>query len=266
MIKTLPKDITSYDLFKTFAILTMIIDHIGAYFFPEQLWFRAIGRMSFPVWLFLIGYARSRDLPMKLFIGAGILILADYVVGLPILPLNILVTIAITRLLIDRVAEFSLRGSWYLWGTATFLFLAVLPTAFVSDYGTRAIIIALAGYYLRHRESIANDRLIFQYMVFAFLSFIIVQHIMFGFSSHQLTFMTICVGLVHAALYYFKPLTLSGFTAKCPSSVVWFLQLCGRRLELQLVGGAFLGGDVVAWPEVDGLVDGTALPVGVEVT
>jgi hypothetical protein len=36
-------------------------------------------------------------------------------------------------------------------------------------------------------------------------------------------------------------------------------------LELQLINRAILCRDVIAWPEVDGLVDGSTLPVGVEV-
>ena len=68
--KTLPSSITSYDILKTFAVLTMIIDHIGLYFFPDEMWWRVIGRLSFPVWLFLIGYAQSRDIPKLLILGA----------------------------------------------------------------------------------------------------------------------------------------------------------------------------------------------------
>ena len=52
-VKTLPTAITSYDLFKTLAVATMLIDHVGIYFFPDELWFRVIGRLSFPIWLFL---------------------------------------------------------------------------------------------------------------------------------------------------------------------------------------------------------------------
>lgn len=39
------------------AILTMLVDHIGACFFPNQLWLRAIGRISIP--LFAYGIAKG---------------------------------------------------------------------------------------------------------------------------------------------------------------------------------------------------------------
>ena len=45
------------------AILTMLIDHIGACFFPSQLWLRAIGRISIP--LFAYGIAKGYGYSME---------------------------------------------------------------------------------------------------------------------------------------------------------------------------------------------------------
>lgn len=39
---------------KIIALVTMIIDHIGAIFFPELIFLRYIGRISFPLYAFLI--------------------------------------------------------------------------------------------------------------------------------------------------------------------------------------------------------------------
>ncbi len=36
----LPAPLTAYDLLKTLAIILMVVDHIGAYFFPDQMWWR----------------------------------------------------------------------------------------------------------------------------------------------------------------------------------------------------------------------------------
>ena len=44
-------------MIKLIAMATMLIDHIGAVFFPEILWLRIIGRISFP--LFAWGIARG---------------------------------------------------------------------------------------------------------------------------------------------------------------------------------------------------------------
>ena len=42
------------DFLKFLAMFTMLIDHIGYLFFPTQIWIRVIGRISFPIFAFLI--------------------------------------------------------------------------------------------------------------------------------------------------------------------------------------------------------------------
>lgn len=43
-------------MLKALALLTMVIDHIGFLFFPDQDWMRAIGRLTMPIF----GYAIAR--------------------------------------------------------------------------------------------------------------------------------------------------------------------------------------------------------------
>ncbi len=49
---------------KCIAVLTMIIDHTGAVLFPGDLVFRYIGRISFPIFCFLLveGFSHTRDM------------------------------------------------------------------------------------------------------------------------------------------------------------------------------------------------------------
>lgn len=56
------KGLTSYHL-KLLAAASMLIDHIGVIFYPETDWLRMIGRISFPlfVWLLVQGEAHTRD-------------------------------------------------------------------------------------------------------------------------------------------------------------------------------------------------------------
>lgn len=46
------------DLLKLLALITMLIDHIGAVFFPEQMLWRTLGRIAFPIfsWQLVEGY------------------------------------------------------------------------------------------------------------------------------------------------------------------------------------------------------------------
>lgn len=44
----------SQDYLKLLACFTMLIDHVGAIFFPQLQWMRIIGRISFPLYCFLL--------------------------------------------------------------------------------------------------------------------------------------------------------------------------------------------------------------------
>ncbi len=60
--------INSFQL-KCVAIVTMLIDHVGAIFFPEYLIFRYIGRIAFPIFCFLLveGFFHTRDIRKYMF-------------------------------------------------------------------------------------------------------------------------------------------------------------------------------------------------------
>ena len=241
--KTLPVEITSYDLLKTFAVITMVIDHIGIYLYPDQLWFRTIGRLSFPAWLFLIGYARSRDLPLKIWIGIGLLIIGDFLVGREMFPLNILVTIALVRILIDPFMESMLKSPARFWTISIALLVIALPTNLMSEYGALAIITAIFGYLVRNRHEIEErgDHFVTKdflsyYMIFSLFAYFIVQQILFMFSMQQFLFMAFGVTILHLFLMHFALATFPKMTEKSGTVGKYFFQICGRRtLEIYVV-------------------------------
>lgn len=59
----------SCDLLKAIAMAAMVADHIGAVLFPSAIVLRLIGRIAFPlyVWLLVIGFAHTSNLRKYLF-------------------------------------------------------------------------------------------------------------------------------------------------------------------------------------------------------
>jgi hypothetical protein len=152
----LPRQLTTLDVLKTWALVLMVVDHIGFYFLPEtgaflaegdpHLWWRAFGRLCVPVWFFLIGYARTRDLSPPLWVAAGIVLASSLVCGLWVFPLNILFTMILIRLIIDPVGEFALRSTGHLAITITLIILSSFHTFFLVEYGSVGLLVALPSY------------------------------------------------------------------------------------------------------------------------
>lgn len=225
--------LTSYDILKTLAVLLMIVDHIGHYFFPDLLWIRVVGRLCVPMWFFLIGYANSRDLSRILWIGGAILVAGNVIVGMPIFALNILATIIVVRLVLDRVVEMFDRSDVWRYGTAVALVLLIIPTAAFVEYGASVLILAMYGYYLRHGRSKAFMN---GFMIFTLLSFLISEHLFFGFSSAQFTVLGIGLFVVISALQFFKPCELPDLEKKLTPAGCFILRIGGRySLEIYVV-------------------------------
>jgi len=61
------------EMVRIIGLLSMIIDHAGAAFFPDQLWLRMLGRASFPIFaVFLVkGLEKTRS-PGRYFLRLGV--------------------------------------------------------------------------------------------------------------------------------------------------------------------------------------------------
>lgn len=230
--KTLPKELTSYDFFKTAAVVLMIIDHIGYYFFPEtEAWWRVFGRMCVPIWFFLIGYANSRDMGKKLWIGGGILLLANVVSGLFLLPLNILFTVLVCRQVLDRIMQISMLRVNNIAATTFVLFMLILPTAFLFEYGTQAILIAMFGWMVRHQKEARrlHKDSIEVFLAVNIMIFIGTQALFLGFNDQQTFVLGVGSFFVFGLVWLFKPKTYPELTKKLPGFIVAILQFGGRR-------------------------------------
>lgn len=242
MAETLPKDITSYDLLKSFAVVFMIIDHIGLYFFPEQLWWRVFGRFSAPIWLFLIGYARTRDIPLKLWAGAVILTVANAFVGDVFFPLTILVGMMLARRYMDRIVALTFSGF------EPFLFMIVLagvliiPSHLFVQYGLLCLLVPIYGL-LRRKHDEFRSLPHYQYFGFIFITcaaYIFMNTAYNDLDTMQLVTVIIGCALLFRYLYDFKPKTYPIMTQRLPNMLNAVIKFGGRRTLEIYVGHLIL--------------------------
>lgn len=144
-----------YDILKVLALTCMVIDHVGYFFFPELFWLRRVGRIAFPIFLFLVWYNHSykRRWSLRIWWGLVQLWLRRWLqqwvwtygaYGWTVW-LNILLAIAVTRVLLWWASRFS--------GWVAILFLLWVlffnEGVWEVEYGTMSIIRWCVGYRVR---------------------------------------------------------------------------------------------------------------------
>lgn len=232
--------LNSHDLVKFTALVIMTVDHIGFFFFPEEMWWRAIGRITFPVWFFLVGYSRGKQIPKDLAALAAVMILADSVMLYPIFPLNALVSIMACRLLVVWMEK---RGRIH--GNLFAIYLGCLvwliPLDFVFEYGAQAILYAFGGYLVRHRP---GERDTYLFMTGALAAFLAMQLFMFPFDIVQ-TVWVVCGTAV--VTYYLSHFDLKHYELPdrwhIPAMAVRFVS----RYSLYYYLLHYVGFQTVAW-------------------
>ena len=268
MTKELPKDITSYDLIKALALLLMIVDHIGYHFFPEEMWFRLIGRLCVPIWFFLIGYSRSVFIPPKLLIGGALIVLSAIVAGQYVFPLDILFTIAIIRYWRQGMAYRATNSPVQLRGWFLVLLLIALPTGIFFEYGSLGALFVLFGFIMRNKDVVLlkiTETHIRLFTLGSFLAFFFIQGMLMPVFTGSFA-VVLALGLFGIAwlLMNFKPDTYPELTRKLPSPFVWALQFFGRRtLEIYVAHILLLRAVcMVLYPESFGFMEWGFAPPG----
>ena len=140
-----------HGLLQLVAIVTMIIDHIGAIFFPGVLLLRVIGRIAFPLfcWGIARGAARTRNFyyyALRLLI-IGIIAQPFYMKALnhSWRELNVLATLLLGLLSI-RGIQVKRFGS-AVWAPAVCLMIAAV---YSMDYGWQGVLLIILMYLARH--------------------------------------------------------------------------------------------------------------------
>lgn len=145
---------------KLLAISLMIIDHIGLFFFPENFLFRTIGRLSFPLfaWLIANGAFHTRNINkylFRLFIFALIsqipYTLAHQFIDPSTMTLNIFFTLSIGLAAITLIKRTNEKWLWLLIAVVS----AFAATLLHTDYGGFGVLSIIAFYiFFKNRNAL----------------------------------------------------------------------------------------------------------------
>ena len=161
----------STSMLKVIACFLMLIDHMGAALFPEAIIMRMIGRLSFPIFAYLIaiGYSKTNSfskyvyrllifaavsqIPFSLAFGEGHSIdsFSDFFrffVGSPSPHLNIFFTLVIGLIAI-RVLD---KGEATIGKIIAVSALGITAQAFSTDYGIYGVAMIVAFYIFRESK------------------------------------------------------------------------------------------------------------------
>ena len=192
-----------------------------------------IGRLSAPIWLFLIGYARSRTIDRSLIGGAVILGVADVTLGLPIIPLTILWTIIIVRLVLDHVIRFIGASIDRLFLVTVAMAVLAPVTQITLEYGTMAVLIALCGHMARNGFGTRASMPLVYIVVLAILYAACQATAFPGFSLIQ----TIGVGIGTFVLWRGMTVMLVRPALACSIPIARTILMLGGRYSLEIYVG-----------------------------
>lgn len=181
----------------------MIFDHVGLFFFPEQDIYRFVGRFSFPLFFFLIGYMYSGirtdkpaassekkwvrfyatlpaflrvvvdffwsfNIKIDLLLCLLAITLTNLFIDQAFLPLNILFTVIVCRISLYLLEQYDLLKHWLLL-SGFMLALVNYPTMWSFDYGSAAILLSVFGYLVKqHRLGMWKPRI---FLVLTYLTY-----------------------------------------------------------------------------------------------
>lgn len=238
--------LTSYELF-ALAVAAFLVDHVGLYFYPDELWLRVF-RLFALVWFVPTGYNAGRKPDMLMWQSVVGLTLLSHGLGFEVLPVVAVGTILVVRLFIDRLAEFAVQDWRIFWLVNAALVMLIPFTSTYLEYGTVAVIMALGGWLLRHKErvhkKVVDVRLYFAFMTAIYLLF---TYSVFPFSPAQWAVVLASTGATAVLMYHFKELLLNSVYRKNKDTVSEACRWIGHKALYIYVGQLVLMQLMIAW-------------------
>lgn len=150
----------SQDWLKVIAMVSMAVDHTGVVLFPGALGWRLIGRMAFPIylWLLVSGFLHTKDV-RKYFLRLGAFALLSEIpfdlatsgVWMTWRWQNVFFTLALCLLLLCAAAYLEKKSA--LWTAAAVLLAMALSELLRFDYGCMGPLLAFLLFRYRQKKS-----------------------------------------------------------------------------------------------------------------
>ncbi len=163
---------------KLIAVVTMLIDHAGFYFFPHQILFRIIGRLSYPLfaWLIANGAVHTKNIKrylVRVFVFGCVAqvpyILASRKVEPDYWSLNVLFLFSLALLTIIVVA----RSTNKVWQAGCICLAITSAILLKVDYGVMGLLSVLAFYYFYHKRKLLIISQILILFILPLISFLL---------------------------------------------------------------------------------------------
>ncbi len=219
--------IASYELYAA-AVAAFLIDHVGLYLYDDNLWFRVF-RMFALVWFIPTGYNAGRKSDMWMWQAAIGLAVVGAITGIGPLPLSAVATIIFIRMVIDPLAEIAVRDKFRFWVINAALVALIPVTDAVTEYGTMAALIALAGWLLKNRDraaAVVDIRFYFAFVTVLYLGLCVT---VFPFNPAQWTVVIVTTVATAYMMYHFRDLLLESIRRKNPDPVARACRFIGHN-------------------------------------
>lgn len=194
------KLLTSFEL-KLIALITMTIDHVGIYFYPNEIIFRQIGRISFIIFAFLLveGFMHTRNknryLAIMLILGIIIDVVMAFIGLLEINNIYLTLSLGIMMMLLFERKEIVsfLCGIAIIWLSS----LQFFGSFFVFNimYGAYGLGLILCFYIIKKQKS---NKLMLLLLVFLYTWFCYKYSSIFNIGETQLYSL---IGLIFIIMY-----------------------------------------------------------------
>jgi len=135
------------------AMMTMLVDHIGLVFFEDQIFWRVIGRIAFPIYAYFIvlGYRRTGDVKRYMYRLLAIALISQvpYMIALDEIGVN-----AVGTLLVCTVILYLIEKTPKLVSIPAAVVSAILMESLNFDYGLYGLLLVLIYQYTQSHVTV----------------------------------------------------------------------------------------------------------------